>query len=77
MLTVELNHCLALSQTRRHHLTLPVTNMGTQKGPYKDYSPSERGLYMGFHVSLGECNPLKHQFVARTHEKFCKALGDA
>ena len=35
--------------------TLPETNLETQKGPYKDYSPSKRGLY-GFHVSLGECN---------------------
>ena len=26
-------------------LTLPETNMETQKGPYKDYSPSKRGLY--------------------------------
>ena len=25
--------------------TLPETNMDTQKGPYKDYSPSKRGLY--------------------------------
>ena len=25
--------------------TLPETNMETQKGPYKDYSPSRRGLY--------------------------------
>ena len=25
--------------------TLPETNMETQKGPYKDYSPSKRGLY--------------------------------
>ena len=24
---------------------LPETNMETQKGPYKDYSPSKRGLY--------------------------------
>ena len=41
--------------------TLPETNMETQKGPYKDYSPSKEGGggggggYMGFHVSLGEC----------------------
>ena len=35
--------------------TLLVTNMETQKGPYKDYSPFKGGLY-GFHVSLGECN---------------------
>ena len=28
--------------------------METQKRPYKDYSPLKRGLYMGFHVSLGE-----------------------
>ena len=34
--------------------TLPETNMETQKGPYKDYSPFKGG-YMGFHVSLGEC----------------------
>ena len=27
----------------------------TQKGPYKDCSPSKKGGYMGFHVSLGEC----------------------
>ena len=33
--------------------------METQKGPYKDYSPSRMGLYMGFHVSLGECNNYK------------------
>ena len=26
-------------------ITLPETNMETQKGPYKDYSPSETGLY--------------------------------
>ena len=32
-------------------VTLPETNMETQKGPYKDYSPFEGGL----HVSLGEC----------------------
>ena len=25
--------------------TLPETNMETQKGPYKDYSPSKGGLY--------------------------------
>ena len=25
--------------------TLPETNMETQKGPYKDYSPFEGGLY--------------------------------
>ena len=25
--------------------TLPETNMETQKGPYKDYSSSKRGLY--------------------------------
>ena len=25
--------------------TLPETNMETQKGPYKDYRPSKRGLY--------------------------------
>ena len=25
--------------------TLPETNMETQKGPYKDYSPSKRVLY--------------------------------
>ena len=25
--------------------TLLETNMETQKGPYKDYSPSKRGLY--------------------------------
>ena len=25
--------------------TLPETNMETQKGPYKDHSPSKRGLY--------------------------------
>ena len=25
--------------------TLPETNMETQKGPYKDYSPSKRGLF--------------------------------
>ena len=25
--------------------TLPETNMATQKGPYKDYSPTKRGLY--------------------------------
>ena len=25
--------------------TLPETNMETQKEPYKDYSPSKRGLY--------------------------------
>ena len=25
--------------------TLPETNMETQKESYKDYSPSERGLY--------------------------------
>ena len=25
--------------------TLPETNMETPKGPYKDYSPSKRGLY--------------------------------
>ena len=36
------------------NLTLPETNMETQKGPYEDYSPSKRG-YMGFHVTLGEC----------------------
>ena len=28
---------------QRH--TLPETNMETQKGPCKDYSPSKRGLY--------------------------------
>ena len=27
------------------YLTLPETNTQTQKGPYKDYSPSKRGLY--------------------------------
>ena len=26
-------------------LTLLETNMETQKGPYKDYSPSKMGLY--------------------------------
>ena len=26
-------------------VTLPETNMETQKGPHKDYSPSKRGLY--------------------------------
>ena len=31
--------------------------METQKGPSKDYSPSF-AYYMGFHVSLGECNGL-------------------
>ena len=25
--------------------TLPETTMKTQKGPYKEYSPSKRGLY--------------------------------
>ena len=25
--------------------TLPETNMETQKGPYKDYSPFKKGLY--------------------------------
>ena len=25
--------------------TLPETNMETQKEPFKDYSPSKRGLY--------------------------------
>ena len=25
--------------------TLPETNMETQKGPYKDYSPFKGGLY--------------------------------
>ena len=34
--------------------TLPETNMETQKGLYKDYSPLERSS-MDFHVSLGEC----------------------
>ena len=28
-----------------HKVTLPETNMETPKGPYKDYSPSKRGLY--------------------------------
>ena len=27
------------------YITLPETNMEAQKGPYKDYSPSKRGLY--------------------------------
>ena len=27
------------------HSTLPETNMETQKGPYKDYSPFKGGLY--------------------------------
>ena len=35
--------------------TLLETNMETQQGPYKDYSPSKRGLY-GLHASLWECN---------------------
>ena len=34
--------------------TLLETNMETQKGPCRDYSPSRMRLY-GFHVSLGEC----------------------
>ena len=33
--------------------SLPESNMETQKGLYKDYSP--KGGYMGFHVSFGEC----------------------
>ena len=36
--------------------TLLETNVETQKGPYRDYSPSKRD-YMGSHVNLGECNP--------------------
>ena len=32
--------------------TLPETNMETQKGSYKDYSPSKRVLY-GFPCSFG------------------------
>ena len=30
--------------------TLPETNMETQKGPYKDYSPSKRGLWVSMLV---------------------------
>ena len=33
---------------------LPESNMETQKGPHKDYSPFLKGGYMGFNVSLGE-----------------------
>ena len=33
-------------------LTLPETNMETQQGPYKDYSPSKRVLY-GFPCQFG------------------------
>ena len=36
--------------------TLAETNMETQKGPYKDYSPFKKAGYIGFHVSLGECS---------------------
>ena len=35
--------------------TLPETNMETQKGPVKT-TVLLKGDYMGFHVSLGECN---------------------
>ena len=37
--------------------TLPETNMETQKGPYKDYSPFKRGLY-GFPCSFGGVYPI-------------------
>ena len=48
--------------------TLPETNMETQEGPYKDYSPLKGG-YMGFHVSLGECicNPAWVGFSVGLH----------
>ena len=35
-------------------ITLPETNMETQKGPLKT-TGLLKGGYMGFHVSLGEC----------------------
>ena len=35
-------------------ITLPETNMETQKGPIKA-TVLLKGDYMGFHVSLGEC----------------------
>ena len=45
---LQLQYALSRTQT----MTLPETNMETQKGPCKDYSPSTRGLY-GFPCSLG------------------------
>ena len=38
--------------------TLPETNMETQKGSIKT-TVLVKGGYMGFHVSLGECNPCR------------------
>ena len=36
---------LAPQVLRLRVFTLPETNMETQKGPYKDYSPLKGGLY--------------------------------
>ena len=42
------------SNKSNENSTLPETNVETPKGPYKDYSPSKRGLYWVSNVNLGE-----------------------
>ena len=50
-----LNKALAYHAAPPLNITLPETNMETQKGPVKTTVPLASGYIMGHHVSSGEC----------------------
>ena len=56
-LGVAANTCCAVALGVDPRLTLPETNIETQKGSIKT-TIFLKGGYMGFHVNLGECRTL-------------------